>query len=114
MINESVIKKEFGLTISRLRQYKGLTQEKLAEYIHIQANSLAQIESGRNFVSAETLSKLCEYFGVAPAFFFMKNPQIMYDENKDFVKEIISILPTLSKERLKDLYEIMLLFQKES
>lgn len=52
------MKKLFGKRIKALRQYKGLTQEKLAEILGIGERNLSKIECGVNFVSADTLEKL--------------------------------------------------------
>ena len=52
------IKKELGEKIKQLRKKRNLTQEKLSELINISQRNLAAIESGTNFVKAETLEKL--------------------------------------------------------
>ena len=52
------IKKELGAKIKQLRKNKNLTQEKLSEMINISQRNLAAIESGANFVKADTLEKL--------------------------------------------------------
>ena len=49
------IKKEIGAKIKRLRQKKGLTQEKLAEQVNISTFTLIGIETGKNFMTAQTL-----------------------------------------------------------
>lgn len=52
------IKKEFGQKIRRMRQKRGLTQEKLAEIIDVSQRTLSGIETGESFVTAETFDKL--------------------------------------------------------
>lgn len=112
MYESDDIKKTVGFNIKNLRNLLNLTQEQLAEKINIEPNSIAQIESGRNFISCETLSYLSKYFKVSPSFFFKKNIDILNKDNTDFIDEIKYLLPTLSKERLDDIYKIILLFQK--
>ena len=48
------VKKELGLKIKRIRQKEGLTQEQFAEKIGIATRTLAGIEIGESFVSAQT------------------------------------------------------------
>lgn len=52
------IKEEFGRKIKRMRIARGLTQEMLAEQADISQRALSAIETGENFVTAETLDKL--------------------------------------------------------
>lgn len=52
------IKQEFGKKIKRMRLNRGLTQEELAEAVDLSQRAMSGIESGENFVSAETIDKL--------------------------------------------------------
>ena len=52
------IKSELGQKIRRMRQKRGMTQEELSEKIDISQRTLSGIETGENFVTAETLDKL--------------------------------------------------------
>jgi len=52
------IKDEFGKKIKRMRINRGLTQEELAELVDMSQRALSGIETGENFVSAETIDKL--------------------------------------------------------
>ena len=52
------IKFELGQKIRRMRIRRGLTQEILAEKVDISQRTLSGIETGENFVTAETLDKL--------------------------------------------------------
>lgn len=49
------VKKELGNKIKRIRQKEGLTQEQFAEKINIATRTLAGIEIGESFVSAQTI-----------------------------------------------------------
>ena len=52
------IKKQLGVKIKRLRMKNGLTQEQLAEKIDIAPRTLSGIETGENFLTADTLEKI--------------------------------------------------------
>jgi len=52
------VKQEFGRKIKRMRMNRGLTQEELAEAADLSQRAMSGIETGENFVSAETIDKL--------------------------------------------------------
>lgn len=55
------IKKQLGAKIKRLRQKRGFTQEQFAEKIDIAPRTLSGIETGENFLTADTLEKSFPY-----------------------------------------------------
>ena len=59
------IKQELGKKIKRMRIEKGYTQEKLSELIDVSQKALSSIETGENFVKAETLDKILEALKIA-------------------------------------------------
>ena len=50
--------------ISKLRKERSMTQEQLAEKLHISISHLAKIEIGRNAPSIDLLLEMAEFFGV--------------------------------------------------
>lgn len=60
------LKINLGKKIKELRRAKNLTQEQFAELIGAQPQSISILESGRSFLSAERLSKICEVLKVTP------------------------------------------------
>lgn len=106
------IKKILGTVLRELRMAKGLTQEQLAEYLEVQTHTVNRIETGRNFVSSELLTKLCDYFDVAPAVFFTQKPEIMIDKHINLIKEIVRLLPAFSTEKLSEILNILLVMKK--
>lgn len=112
MYNSDEIKKVFGAVVKDLRNREGLTQEQLSEFIGLQANGLTQIETGRNFVSSETLSKLCSHFNVASCVFFTPQLEVKLDEHVNYTKEINALLPTFGIEKLREIYNILVAMKK--
>lgn len=100
----SEIKKNLGKRIKYYREQKGLTQEKLAEMLDFNCRSLSFIECGTNFVTAETLEKLCKFLEVTPKqlFDFEYNPQ----KPQDIKKEILMLIDK-NNDKLTDVYKIM-------
>ena len=107
------IKCNFGKALRELRISKGLTQEQLAESLGLQAyQTINLIENGKSFVTSELLEKICNFFKVSPAFFFINNINFSQKENEKYLNEIKFLLPTLPHNRLKDIYNIILSFLK--
>jgi len=100
MLNDKDIKNIFGSAIRELRLSKGITQEKLAEFLGIQPQTIAKIETGKRFVSSNLLSKLCNFFNVSPSTFFIEKAQEYTPESTDYIVQINS--------KLQKIYEIIL------
>lgn len=94
------IKKLLGNKIREIRIKKGFTQETLAEKLNLSAKSLSQIELGNNFVSAETLSKLCSTLDVKPKTLFD------FDENNSLINYPVEII----SEKIKNNKKLLKLF----
>lgn len=62
--------KALGSNIKNYRKLRGYTQENLAEAVGLEIKSLSLVETGKGFVSAKTLAKLCEVLNVKPAELF--------------------------------------------
>ena len=92
MLNDKDIKNIFGSAIRELRTSKGITQEKLAEFLGLQPQTIAKIETGKRFVSSELLSKLCNFFNVSPSVFFNSKVQEYTQESLDYIDQINSKL----------------------
>lgn len=63
-------KKKLGKKIKEIRKKRGFTQEKLAEMIEMEQNTISVIESGRNFPTLATLEKIAAVLGVELSDFF--------------------------------------------
>jgi len=109
MTNVDEIRIIFGRTVMELRIQKGLTQEQLAELLDLSTHTVNRIETGKTFVSAEVIAKLCNIFYVAPNVLFTPKPHILIDEHADYEKKIIKLLPGVKTDRLKDVYNFIVL-----
>lgn len=112
MIDTDKIKTIFGSIVKELRNQKGITQEELAEFIGMQPQAIAKIETGRTFVSSETLVKLCNFFEVDPSVFFIKNIATKSQEDLNYISEIKRMLPVFSSSKLREIYNILIALQK--
>ncbi len=73
MIGSNNIKKILGNNIRNLRKAKNLSQEKLAEIIGLERDSLSSIETGRAFTSSEVIANISNYFNVEPSLLKKRN-----------------------------------------
>lgn len=55
---------ESGMRIQQLRKQCGMTQEQLAERVHVTANNLSRLERGLHGPSIDVLVDLASVFGV--------------------------------------------------
>ncbi len=81
MFTEKEIRQNVGNIVKQLRMQKGLTQEKLAEFIDVQPQTIRSIEKGRSFLSCKVLTKLSNFFEVDYSFFFLKKANILNDDD---------------------------------
>lgn len=107
MMNSNDIKSIIGSNLKKLRKNRNLSQEKLAEFLEMDKDSVASIEKGRAFVSAESLSKLCNYFNVEPEYFLKTNPFEYTVDDIEVKKEINRILSGFNSENLQRVYKIV-------
>ncbi len=80
---KSKLNKDIGKRIQYIRKQRGLSQEQLAELLNIATTSLSFIETGRGFMSLQTLEKLSDILQVEPYEIFqfssLKSNQEMYE-----------------------------------
>lgn len=106
------IRKILGSSLKELRINKGLTQEKLAEMLEMQVNTVNRIETGTSFVTSETFAKLCDVFDVHPSVLLSARPCHILKEHVDYIKNINQLLQTFTIDKLKNAYEILSVLNK--
>lgn len=98
------IKKQLGIKIKRLRTERGFSQEKFAETIGIATRTLCGIETGKNFLTAETLEKILTTLEITPEELFAVNHNKPVEDLK---AEMIEIINSLSnRQQVETLYKI--------
>ena len=112
MFTEKEIRQNVGNIVKQLRMQKGLTQEKLAEFIDVQPQTIRSIEKGRSFLSCKVLTKLSNFFEVDYSFFFLKKANILTDDDNKSISKIKSLLPQFSSSKLNEIYKILLVMHK--
>lgn len=59
-----MIQKEFGWACKKLREAKGLSQEKFALLIEMDRTYYASVESGKRNISIQNIKKIADGFGI--------------------------------------------------
>ena len=103
--SEEFIKKVVGKIILDRRKALKISQESLAEKLDINIRTMSNIENGHTFISAKTLSKLCEVFNLSPKTFF----DIATDVNDYNIKlnEITDKLLTGGQKKIDFYYDLI-------
>ena len=99
------LKENLGKSIQKYRKLNNLTQEKLAEIVEIEINSISSIERGRYFPSPENLEKIANVLKVKIKDLFDFEHQ---KDDIDLYSEIINRTKSVNRERLQDFYKIIL------
>lgn len=100
------IKKEIGIKIKRLRQKRGLTQEKLAEKVNISTFTLIGIETGKNFMTAQTMEKLLECLDVSLDELFSVEHLRPTNELIDDIHKIVNDVKD-DRDKVEEIYKIL-------
>ena len=101
------IKKLFGKRLKFLREKNGFTQERFAELIDISSRALSAIECGHNFVTADTIGRVCKVLCV--------NPKTLFDFDYEFkdktdIKNELCFLINNNDDKLNTLYRLVKAF----
>ena len=92
------LKKELGKNIQKYRKLNKITQEKLAEMIGVEINSISSIETGKYFPSPENLVKISNALNtnLSNLFFFKENCSC-----EDYIEEINKNIKLLASDKTK-------------
>lgn len=53
-----------GATIKKIREQKGMTQQQVAELVHMHRSNYSRVETGERELSIEAINKIAKYFGM--------------------------------------------------
>jgi len=94
-----------GVLSANIKHYRGLrnwSQVVLAEKMGISTNFLADIETGKSWVSSSTLTKLANIFEV-DVYELFKYPKTPKDETKEVIKSIVNDISVSIEHSLKEI-----------
>lgn len=102
---KSNIQEQLGKRIQKLRKIKGFSQEIFAEKIDIAVNTMSSIETGKAFMTSQTLQKILNVLEISPDELFTFSEDIT---NEDMYTYILNKLDFIKndKDRLQIMYNI--------
>jgi len=81
---DDYVKKQFGKNLKHFRRITKLSQMELAVKANVSPNFINDIESGKKWVSAETIGKLANALKVEPYKFFRPDWELNEKEKDNF------------------------------
>lgn len=98
---------EVGKRLFALRTAAGITQEKLAEMIGVESNTVHRYETAQRSMSLFTAAKIAQVFGVSI-------DNLAFDNKTDIEKKAEVTFHQLSEEDQRTFLRLMSAIQKES
>lgn len=102
--------KNFGNNLKHLRESKNLTQERLAELIGVEYQTISRIETGLYFTSYDNLQKIAKALDVNISDLFNFQNEKM--TKQDLIKAITKILKTSNENDVEFFYKVLLEYKK--
>lgn len=92
------LKKELGKNFQKYRKLNKITQEKLAEMVGVEINSISSIETGKYFPSPDNLVKIANALNtnISNLFYFQENCSC-----NDYIEEINKNIKLISEDKIK-------------
>lgn len=92
------LKKELGKNVQKYRKLNRITQEKLAELIGVEINSISSIETGKYFPSPDNLVKIASALNIEISELFCFKEEFSCE---DYIKEISKNIKLLNNNKSK-------------
>ena len=103
-----------GNKLKQFRKIKGMSQEQVADYLHLSQSAYARMESGESHSWASHIDKICEVFEITPEE-LVKSENIIVNNNQQggtstnaiIINQLSEKLILQYEERLKEKDEII-------
>lgn len=100
------IQKKLGERIQKLRKIKGFSQDKFAEEINIATTTLSSIETGKAFMTSQTLEKIIKVLNITPRELFTFSEDLSQEDIYNYVIHHIELIKN-DRERMNILYNVL-------
>jgi transcriptional regulator with XRE-family HTH domain len=101
-MEEAELRRVLSANIKYYRGLRGWSQVKLAEKINISTNFLADIETGKSWVSSLTLVKLANIFEIG-VYELFKPEKSLRDETKETLRSLVNDLSVTFEHTLSEI-----------
>ena len=92
------LKENLGKNIQKYRKLNNMTQEKLAEYVDVDINSISSVERGKFFPSPDNLIKIAKALKISLSDLFTFSEKLTAE---DYSNEIASNMELIKKDKTK-------------
>lgn len=93
-----------GNKLKQLRKSKSMSQEQVADYLHLSQSAYARMESGESHSWASHIDKICEVFEITPEE-LVKNDSVIVNSNQQGGTSTNAIVINQLSEKLIEQYE---------
>lgn len=98
-----------GKTIKSIREEKGLTQQQIAELVHMHRSNYSKVESGERELSVAAVNKVAKYFGMTMdelVNFDGKMPDEVTIEDKSLMEQV-KLIAELEPEEKNMIFKLI-------
>ena len=93
-----------GIKLKQLRKRKSMSQEQVADYLHLSQSAYARMESGESHSWANHIDRICELFEITPEE-LVKNESVIVNSNQQGGNSTNAIIINQLSEKLIEQYE---------
>lgn len=104
ILDENGVCVSVGKNIRKYRSYNAWSQEQLAEKIDISATFLSNIETGRSWISAKTIAKLCNVLKIDMYELFMQEEEIT-DGTASYMDKFVRDISNTVRDSIESTYQ---------
>lgn len=87
-----------GNKLKKLRQSKNLSQEQVADFLHISLSAYSRMERGESTSWASHFNKICEFFEIRPEDLVKKESELLMNENRLTEIAMLSVYRKIIRE----------------
>ena len=98
-MTESDLRLILGANLKRYRNFQGLSQAKLAEMLDLTPSFISDIETGKRWLSSDTLVNLAKFLNVE-VYEFLKPPQAPTDNISVFIQNYTERATAVASEAI--------------
>ncbi|MDR7209782.1 helix-turn-helix transcriptional regulator [Flavobacterium piscis] len=103
-----------GNKLKQLRKSKGMSQEQVADYLHVSQSAYARMESGESHSWASHINDICRVFEISPEE-LVKSESVVINNNQQggnfnnatIINQLSEKLIEQYEERIKELKDII-------
>ena len=102
---KSNIQEQLGKRIQKLRKIRGYSQEVFAEKLDIAVNTMSSIETGKAFMTSQTLEKILKILNIAPEELFTFSEDLTNEDMYTYIIKKLNFIKN-DKDRLQIMYNV--------